>query len=167
MPNSTTTHHRRPGEVACALNTATSTMPFSLARFYENKWGSVQKCRKRQWQLIAGKTTTLYASASAKVQSLILRRCESLPLLEVTLTHVAATPKHAENQKTWLQKHARCFVASGDVEGAPRTCAGPDRCGARCYSVGHEKPDAHRYAGMFQGDLDLFRCISGTETFFF
>ena len=43
---------------------------------------------------------------------------------------------------------------------------------ARCYgncrwdSVGHLKPDAHRYARAKQGDLELFRCISGTETFF-
>ena len=44
---------------------------------------------------------------SAKVQSLILRRCGSLPHLQVTLTQVATTPKRIEKQKTWLQKHRR------------------------------------------------------------
>ena len=33
-------------------------------------------------------------------------------------------------------------------------------------SVGHLTPDAHRYAGMLQGDLELFWGISGTEAFF-
>ena len=58
------------------------------------------------------------------------------------------------------------LVASGDVEGAPRTCAGTMLRESPLDSVGHLKPDAHRYAGMFQGYLQLFRCISGTEAFF-
>ena len=52
------------------------------------------------------------------------------------------------------------LVASGDVEGAPRTCAGHDRSPGHdaegiAAGVEHLKPDAHRHAGMFQGDLDF------------
>ena len=54
------------------------------------------------------------------------------------------------------------LVASGDVEGAPRTCAGHDRSLGMMLkesplgSVGHLKLDSHRYGRMFQGDLKLF-----------
>ena len=65
------------------------------------------------------------------------------------------------------------LVASGDVEGASRTCAGHVRSLGTMLkespldSVGYLKPDAHRYAGMFHSDPDLFRGFSGTGDLFF
>ena len=54
------------------------------------------------------------------------------------------------------------LVASVEVEGAPRTCAGHTTAvwstmlrESPLDSVGHMKPDAHRYARMFHGDMEL------------
>ena len=64
------------------------------------------------------------------------------------------------------------FVAAGSVDGAAGAVAGHDSdLGdndgvSPLDSNGHMSPDAHRYARMFQSDLELFEGISGTWTHF-